>query len=687
MNSTAVQVLSLILDGSKDRKRIIDELGIGEQQLDAVLKQLENLDYVENKETLQIRANAKTILFRDIARNYDIHKILHDSNEKIFYLLSEPMTAKQISSVSDLSDTTVLRIIKELESIGCIVRKNNTISIDPSKESLLMFAKILKKEAERGIIEDYASVIYKDRIRILKSVPKGRPAHGELTAFSLFSEYGIDYLTVNDYYVRQSSGLTFDDILIHSILIARKQRDKNAMSIIILLYLKNRNKLDTLNMRTIARTYDILDIWLDIEAFVRYGQVKNNDIFPNREEFEEKAKLYEIPDDVLELPKAYPELFDEIGKKLPRDFEVYLLGGENMRIRNLKDRTKDCDIVVKDQKAFRTIIKILKNIGYESINGTNYSPEDDRIGPSDILRHGSRSRIDIFTNIIGKKIYLSSRMMKRAEIKRFGHLLLGILKIEDVFLLKAVTDREGDIHDMQRLAQSEGFNWDMVWDELERQQKETRYDLYSFFIEQIDDLIEQTGIRPPFYRKLIRNVIDSKIERLIRDQGKPLDDILKLLETDDVPQKMIRNRIDYLERMKHLRKRNIGDRIIILPRKANVLNIPSIDPVGFEKRLNEHLQSLMLKLNLSYDMESEIRELASLVSSSSHFIGFRPRNLAAAIVYVSAIRRGRNLTADDISYFGGVSKPSIYGLSKQIRALIHSSLNAEMKKALPLRNS
>jgi len=182
--------------------------------------------------------------------------------------------------------------------------------------------------------------------------------------------------------------------------------------------------------------------------------------------------------------------------------------------------------------------------------------------------------------------------------------------------------------------------------------------------------MKQAGIRPPFYRKLLRRVIDSKIERSIRDNGKPLDDILFLLESNDVTQKTIRNRIDYLERVKHLRKRNIEGRTIILPRKANVLNIPSIDQVGFEKKLLNYIQSFILKLNLPYSLEVESRKLASTVSSSSDFIGFRPRNLAAAIVYVASTRIGRYVSTDYLSYFGGVSKPSIYGLSKRIRAVI-----------------
>ena len=65
-----------------------------------------------------------------------------------------------------------------------------------------------------------------------------------------------------------------------------------------------------------------------------------------------------------------------------------------------------------------------------------------------------------------------------------------------------------------------------------------------------------------------------------------------------------------------------------------------------------------------------IKKIGSKLSSSSDFIGFRPRNLAAAIVYVASLRLRHSLPADYLSHYGGVSLPSIYGLSKRIRAVI-----------------
>jgi len=68
--------------------------------------------------------------------------------------------------------------------------------------------------------------------------------------------------------------------------------------------------------------------------------------------------------------KKYPEksllsAFDRIGKKLENPINIHLLGGANLILRELKDSTKDIDIVLESKEAFQNLVKILKNQGYE----------------------------------------------------------------------------------------------------------------------------------------------------------------------------------------------------------------------------------------------------------------------------------------------------------------------------------
>jgi hypothetical protein len=232
-----------------------------------------------------------------------------------------------------------------------------------------------------------------------------------------------------------------------------------------------------------------------------------------------------------------------VGQEVLPQTKAYLLGGENMRIKGLKPQTKDCDLVVSDEKSFINIIEALKQMGYTSINKDRLPADDQRIVASDILEHPTRrSRIDIFKRIIANKLALSEQMVRRAKVEEYSNLRLGIMSNEDVFLLKSVTLREGDISDMARLAQSSGFDWNIIWEEMVRQEQDRFERFCEVLLKSLDYLYEQTGIRTPFHRKLVRHVLDYEINKQIRDGGKSISEIVSLLKGQDMTEKMIRNR-------------------------------------------------------------------------------------------------------------------------------------------------
>lgn len=280
--------------------------------------------------------------------------------------------------------------------------------------------------------EPYAEIIYQDGFRTLKRVPKSKLAQGELTGFSLYAEYGIEYHTIHDYYyMNDNESLTIEDLLIHSILAAVKDGDKNSMAMALLFYVKNKSKMDPLKLRNVAKKYHVSQVWIDMEGYLRNLPVRNPELFLPWEEFEEKAKLYDIRREDYALPISYPNLFNDIGRVVDTKTEAYLFGGENMRLKGLKPRTKDCDIIVSDENSFNSIVKGLKSMGYKSANESKLSQDDLRIGASDILQHPTRSRVDIFKTSIARKLVLSHGMKKRAKSEIHGNLKLGVLSNED----------------------------------------------------------------------------------------------------------------------------------------------------------------------------------------------------------------------------------------------------------------
>jgi hypothetical protein len=64
---------------------------------------------------------------------------------------------------------------------------------------------------------------------------------------------------------------------------------------------------------------------------------------------------------------AYPKLFEELSNQLSSDVTIFLIGGENLRIKGYKKTTKDCDIAVTNEQSFLAIVEAFKCIGYKSM--------------------------------------------------------------------------------------------------------------------------------------------------------------------------------------------------------------------------------------------------------------------------------------------------------------------------------
>jgi hypothetical protein len=220
----------------------------------------------------------------------------------------------EIPESTGLSLRTVQRAVSELESIGAIKREENKVSVNMDYEPLYLFAENLKREGGKGV-EPYAEVIYQNHVRTLKKVPRGKRVGGELTGFSLFTDYGIEYHTIHDYYAKQDASLELADILVYAVLAVSKEQDKQGIAMVMVFYLKNKQRLDPLTVRRIAREFKILDVWADMEGYLRNIAVKNQNLFLPWPEFEEKLKLYSIAAENYTLPVAYPDLFREWVKK------------------------------------------------------------------------------------------------------------------------------------------------------------------------------------------------------------------------------------------------------------------------------------------------------------------------------------------------------------------------------------
>lgn len=570
MDITSIRLLKSLIEGQKETGELLDLLGIKERRLAYIIKNLIEENYIEKENTgIKLKEIPKVTLFRDVTKIVDVEKLLHESNETTLSNIDENITIDELIRKSGLSKATIYRSVSELQSIGAILKDEGVIHIDESKEQLVLFTKLLKTEREKRYEDGNTEIIYNNNSTILRKTSSRKIAKGATTGFTLFSDYGIEYQTTHDYFCEQKEDLEIQDILLHAVYSANYSKNKMELLMSMVFYAKHKDKMDILQLRKKSAELGISGIWLDIEAYIRKKQLKNTDLFLPWDEFLSKAKLYDIPIEKYTLPDPSKLLFREISDELEKPMTIYLFGGENMRIKSLKDSTKDCDIVVEGKNDFDDLAQALTNMKYDRRLKIEYSDEDRRLKPDDIFEHEKKSRVDLFTVTIMQDLTLSSIMKEKADIRDYGKLKVALLRNEHVFLLKAIANREGDIQDMAALVtgspnvphelQHGSFDWDLVWDEILRQEhiNHTK-DFTTTIFDQISYLAEQTRIVAPFLDKLRRNVIDRMIKRLLRGGGMSIKEIIELLNGGDITEPMIRNRIDSLEKTEIIGKYSAG---------------------------------------------------------------------------------------------------------------------------------
>ncbi len=574
MNITTINIIKHLANGVSDVQTLMDITKIKEWQINSQLKDLTQFGYVVREgNTVKLKDELKPVTIRELTKKINIEKILRGANETIFSYLTEPISVNEIVLKAELSPSTVYRAISDFESVGAITRTGDKINVNSSNEQLVLLANSLNAE-RKNLYEPNAEILFKDSTKILKRVQKGKITEGELTGFSLFTEYGIDYDIHYDYYIKQEDSLDLQHVLIHAIFDAQRNMNKQGMMMAIIFYLAHKEKMDVLNLRRIAETFQIAHVWIDVEGYIRNNELKNPALFLPRDEFMEKTNLYEIPTTLYVLPEGYPKLFEDIGKNLQRKTKAFVIGGENMRIKGLKPRTKDIDIVVENEEDYNSIMDALTKLGYQPKGNVDFSTEDLRLYPSIIMEHTNRSRIDLYTKKILRTLSLSSKMISRADLSDFGNLRLGILKNEDVFLLKSVTSREGDVQDMAALVnmsyagdgqfRQTDFDWNIVWDEINEQEKESHLQSFSEIIrDNIEWLVQQTGITPPIRNKLQRFVLDQQIKKLLREGMISIKEVVEQLIDENNSEQTIRNRINALVKIDVVKKESQNNEILI----------------------------------------------------------------------------------------------------------------------------
>lgn len=242
--------------------------------------------------------------------------------------------------------------------------------------------------------------------------------------------------------------------------------------------------------------------------------------------------------------------FDRLGAELDAETVAYLIGGGSMAFRDLKDATRDIDLVVAERETLDRMRDAVTGIGYEIVRFP--SDEYASLGAEAVVENDDGCRFDLFVRQVAGELVFSRGMERRSErLLQTGALTVRIVSPEDIFLFKSVAGRTDDVEDMFTLVQT-GLDFEAIENELDRQ---TELRDEEFFVtvvnESLIDLEDRFGATTPINDAVARRAarvnrevelllaIDGattidNIERSTALPGEELDDLLESLEAKGV---------------------------------------------------------------------------------------------------------------------------------------------------------
>jgi predicted nucleotidyltransferase len=155
--------------------------------------------------------------------------------------------------------------------------------------------------------------------------------------------------------------------------------------------------------------------------------------------------------------------FSELANLINDDLTVYLIGGGALTLEELKNATKDIDLIVRRESELKQLWSVLTSAGYEPQE--DLAEEYDELEAAFILEK-DRRRFDVFHEQVAGVIYLSDSMRSRSRhLFDEDGLSVRMVSLDDIFLFKAVANREDDVEDMVRIAQG-GIDDDVIVEEI-----------------------------------------------------------------------------------------------------------------------------------------------------------------------------------------------------------------------------
>lgn len=201
-----------------------------------------------------------------------------------------------------------------------------------------------------------------------------------------------------------------------------------------------------------------------------------------------------------------------------------------MAMEGMKSGTRDLDVIVADAESHRILVHSLNECGYTEVQSQDLNLPYQKLSAT-ALQNTYGLRWEIFIKVVGKKLSLSNSMKGRASTLHSGDFLMAYgISREDIFLLKAMTERERDLEDMSLIAKS-GIDYEVVFEECVGQSEINGegHIWEASLNEKLKELEEQYGVYTPIRKKLEKiaeeKMLITPIKRVLSKKNLTLEEI------------------------------------------------------------------------------------------------------------------------------------------------------------------
>lgn len=489
MRQTELEIVARLRDRAYSVGELADAIDKSQSWTSELVSSLVEQNLVEHDGDVHLDDTYEAALLAELVEAYAAPKLLAGTKEAILRALAEgPQTIEALQR-RGFATSTLYKSLGEMQETGAVAETADGYVITDDTLRSFLDARNRTSPFETEYRANGETVV-----KTSKGDVDGTP-----TAFSAFTRYGVDYHAVKTYVYRGEPSLRLEDVLIHAVTVADS---KKQMAIAAVFYLTHRGTLDSRELWRLANRWDCVERWADLIAYIDQRDVHREALFLPWNEFVALANDYGVYPRGHHPADSLQRGFEQLGNHLETTTDVYLLGGGNLILRGLKDATKDVDIVVEEEQAFVALVEHLQELGYEEQGdlGAAY----DRLQPRVVLEKDGFPRWDIFVRTVAGQLQLTDAMIARADRSlEYGQLHVHLVSVTDIFVFKAITEREGDLEDAALLARQGDVDWDRILEEIERQENVTGQ-LFSFAVLDTLDLLEDRyGIAAPITDRLV----------------------------------------------------------------------------------------------------------------------------------------------------------------------------------------